>query len=149
VASLVRRTLVVVLVTLSIVGTAAGRPGGPDVLDDVHDNGRIDRTWTCERLLDGLTSLPQDEARALDEIERHLRSECGRFKGRTSQSMPATVVELEVSAPLTVVETFAAPTDLEGDTGFFPWDVFVVGLIAGGLIVLAGAAAHRRRRLPP
>ena len=148
------RTACVAAIALSLA--PAAHAGGQDVLDDLRDNGRIDSTWSCDRLLDGLVLTTQD-ASMQRATAPQVRRRCTSWKVPTNDSTPATQITFE-AAPVTravrfesdrpPTETFAAPATIESGGDLLPWHVFVVGIVAGGLIVLAGAAAHRRRLRP-
>ena len=128
------------------------------MLDDWYDNGTIERSWSCECLLDGLTLLPEVSGSASvsigDELERELRARC------VDQPLPVNEAELVVSgseAPAigsgTMLE--ATPTEFHvadsdtGDSYSVPWEIVVAGIVSGGLLVLIGAAAVRQWRLRP
>ena len=82
-------TLAVAGLTLTlVVGTAAAaRPSGQAVIDDWDDNGRIDRSWSCELALDGLARDRGADRRPGNvamqtAIERHVRGQCAARKVR-------------------------------------------------------------------
>jgi hypothetical protein len=166
-----RRTFAIVgLAALLVVGAAAAsRPCGRAVIDDWYDNGRIDRSWGCACLLDGLTMLPEVHRSGYDsmrnELERQVRAQCARWRVPVNQSeanASGSESELNVSGFETPAAEFetrleATPTefdatDTDTDTGEIyavPWEIVVAGIVSGGLVVLIGAAVLRQWRLRP
>lgn len=135
-----RRTLVIVgLAALLLVGAgAASRSSGRVVVDDLYDNGKIDRSWNCEGLLDGLTLLPEVSRSGYlslrDELEQQVRAQC------TEWPVPVNQSEL-------VILTEFRPVDANaGDIYSIPWDIVIAGIVAGCLVILMGAAVLRQWR---
>ena len=155
-----RRNLVIVgLASLLAVGAAAAsRTCGRAVLDDWYDNGKIDRSWNCECLLDGLTLLPEVPRSASvsrrDELERKVRARCVDWPVPVNEAelivsgseLPAS--ESRTMAEATLNEFHPAGSDT-GDNYSVPWEIIVAGIVTGGLLVLIGAAAVRQWRLRP
>ncbi len=159
-----RRTLVIAgLAALLVAGAAmSSRPCGRDVMADLSDNGRIDRSWNCKCLLDGLIRAPElTESVSLsmrEELEKKLRAQCVGWRLAPEQfeltaSSPELVsgdADATLEAALTefnAVEIQAAATAADGGYSV-PWEIVVVGVLSGCLAVLIGAAAVRRWRLP-
>ena len=86
-----------------------------------------------------------------DQLERKLRAQCvgwpvpvDQFEPAVSGSgVPAGVVEWTLEAKLT--ELHAAETET-GHNYSVPWEMVVLGIVLGCLLVLIGAAAARRWR---
>ena len=144
---LVRRVvLIAVLAVVALFVTATTAPAqscGRETLSDSYDNGRIDLSWGCECLLDGLTLLAEDSRpeyfSMTREIERHVRAEC------TGWLVPVDESELMLQA--TVTEFHRADSGAGHGIYSVPWEIVIAGIVAGGLVVLIGAAAVRQWRL--
>ena len=111
------------------------------MVDDLSDNGRIDHSWNCERLLDGLTLLPEASRPGYvslrDELEQHLRGQCAEWPVPVHESELVTLTEFH-------------PVDAgTGDIYSVPWEIVIAGIVSGCLVVLTGAAAVRLWRPRP
>ncbi len=139
---------------------AAADPSAQALIDDAYDNGRIDGSWNCDATLDALAVLPQQRRpgyfAALAVVEQHLRVRCaGR---RNAPAEPAlysavdTPIYTEPTSPVldeatydSVGATLALPepsaTVGVGDSDdLLPWDIVIVSMVAGVLVVFGGAA---------
>jgi len=152
--------------SLFVAAAPAGNAPGAAVVDDWYDNRKLDRSWRCDRLLDGLTSLSENRRPGYfsmrDDIERQLRARCAAWKGAASErGATPSVTSYQFSsggraffesdtareAPLTEFNSADAVTE-SGDYAV-PWDVVITGLLAGALPVLMGAVLASQRRLRP
>ncbi len=153
---LLRTFAIVGLAALLLAGAAvASPPCGRGVIDDLSDNGWIDRSWNCKCLLDGLTQMPEVtqslSVPMRDQLGRKLRAQCvgwpvpvDQFEPAVSGSgVPAGAVESTLEAKLT--EFHAAETET-GHHYSVPWEIVVLGIFLGCLLVLIAAAAARRWR---
>ena len=159
-----RLVLIAALAVVSLVTatTAPAQPCGRGALDDLYDNGKLDHSWRCRCLLDGLVLLPEDSrpehASMRDEVERQLRVQCAGWSGRVYEGEPAVETRTAYPPPLVGsvtpqrVSLNEFPSD-DGDTGDrtypVPWAIVIAGIVSGGLVVLLGAAAVRQWRLRP
>jgi hypothetical protein len=159
---------VLAVVSLATATTAPAQPCGRGALDDLHDNGKLDHSWRCKCMLDGLVLVPEDSrserVSMRDEVERHLRAQCTGWSGRVYEGEPAVETRTAVEAPTayppppvgSVTPLRASlnefPSD-DGDTGDrtypVPWAIVIAGIVSGGLVILLGAAAVRQWRLRP
>ena len=124
------------------------------MIEDWYDNGKIDRSWNCECLLDGLTLLPgvsqSGHVSMRDELERQVRAQCVNWSVPVNDSevtargseMAASEAEIATLYP-TLTEFHPADTDT-GDIYSVPWAIVVAGIVSGCLVVLIGAAAVRQ-----
>ena len=125
------------------------------MIADLRDNGTLDRSWSCERLLDALTELSEagqpGSLSMLDELDGRLRAECTAWPVPVNQReltvgvSSQTASESEaLDAPLTEFQ----PADAASvEIYSAPWEIVVAGIVSGGLVVLIGAAAVRHWRL--
>ena len=162
------RTIAIVIVGLSLLVAAAAAANAPGraVVDDWYDNGKLDGSWSCDRLLDGLTSLSEDRRPGYfsmrDDIERQLRARCAAWKGTASElettpseasiqfsSGRTAVFESNTTREASLTEFNSADADLETTDYPVPWDIVITGLLAGGLTILIGAVLASQRRLRP
>ena len=164
-----RLVLIAVLAVVSLVTatTAPAQPCGRGALDDLYDNGKLDHSWRCKCLLDGLVLLPEDSrperVSMRDEVERHLRAQCtawsGRvYEGETAVGAPTAYQPTAYPSPLvgSVTPLRASLTEFPsdesgtGDRSYpVPWAIVIAGIVSGGLVVLVGAAAVHQWRLRP
>jgi hypothetical protein len=153
-------TTIAIVLSVCVASASAARSCGRAVIADWADNGELDRSWSCECVLDGLASLAVDArpvSFSMRDIERHVRGRCVSWQvplselGLTREAEPmadATPSEVELFEP-TLTEFSSAATDTEVTDYPVPWDIVIGGMAAGGLVVLIGAAAVRQRRLRP
>jgi len=146
---------------------AAAKPPAQALIDDAYDNRRIDGSWNCDDVLDALALLPEQRRSgyfaALAGVEQHLRVRCaGRRNAPAEPALYSAVnapTYTEPTSPVleatydSVGATLAVPepsTEVGvGDSYDPPWDIVIVGMVAGVLIVVCGAAALGRVRLRP
>ena len=164
-------TAVVGLLALSLFVDvpAAANPSAQALIDDAYDNGRIDSSWNCDVALDALALLPQQRRpgyfAALAGVEQHLRIRCADRRNAPAEpalySAVSTPTYTEPSSPVldeatydSVGATLALPEPSAevgvGDSDdLLPWDIVIVGMVAGVLVVVGGAAAFGQLRLRP
>lgn len=137
--------IVVAGLSLFVATAAAGNAPGRAVVADWYDNGKLDRSWSCDRLLDGLTSLSENSRpRYLSmrqDIERQLRTRCAAWKGGAS--------EFKTTPWEATTEFNSGHAEAEIINYRVPWKLVLTGLLAGGLTVLIGAVLASQRRLRP
>jgi len=157
------RILAMIGIAAALVGAAAAaNQGGREVLADWNDNQTLDRSWSCEFLLDGLAWLPADrrpeDLPMRDDIERQLRVQCADWKGATKVESTSGARPTQFSSAGRAVfesDTMRSATPAEfnpayNDTGTeypVPWEIVIAGIVSGGLVVLIGASAARHWRM--
>ena len=128
------------------------------MIDDLYDNGELDLSWNCERLLDALNALSESSRprylSMLDELDGRLRAECTAWPVPVNNEPELTVGSTSV-APASEYEATPyrpraefKPADSGSEEIYsVPWEIVVAGVVSGGLVVLIGAAAVREWRL--
>jgi hypothetical protein len=157
-------TALVGLVALSVPMdvAAAANPSAQALIDDAYDNGSIDSSWSCDDALDALGQLPQQRRpgyfAALAEVEQHLRVRCADRRNAPAApalySAVAAPAYTEPTSPLLESDDYSVDATLTllepssevgGDDAYdAPWETVIVGMFAGVLIVVCGAAALGR-----
>jgi uncharacterized membrane protein YedE/YeeE len=139
-ASMKGSILAAVALALSMfVGTAvAARPCERAVIDDWYDNGRFDRTWSCQCLRDAIDLLPDIRppySSTSDDLQQQLeRQQCEGTR------------QNDIEGTLTVSAAPGSDKSIRVGDDSFPWGVAIVGGLALGLVALIGIGVHRQRR---